>query len=273
MDLRVLPITSIRVTSSSRREFGDIDGLAASIKDVGLLQPIVVNSNHQLVCGERRLLACQRLGRKAIDAHVAHDLDDALKALQAQRAENVHRKDFTPSEAVAIGKRIEEAYRPKAEKAMAEGQKAGGNTGGRRRQNSSGANCPRAIRDESKRTTAVAAEAAGMSRKTYEKAKKVVDAAVQQPDLFGPVVAEMDATGKVDPAYRKVQETKLDAEVKAQQERRASRKGLTPAKWQAIVEKIEKLNELLSKPALCISVLEVQIGVKKLLEEVRSIQV
>jgi hypothetical protein len=106
----------------------------------------------------------------------------------------VNRKDFTPSEAVAIGKRIEEAYRPKAEKAMAEGQKAGGNIGGRGRQNSSGADCPRAIRDDSKRTAAVAAAAAGMSRKTYEKAKKVVDAAVRQPDLFGPVDAETQAT-------------------------------------------------------------------------------
>lgn len=269
MDLRVLPIASIRVTSSSRREFGDIDGLAASIKELGLLQPIIVNSGHQLVCGERRLLACQRLGMKEIDAHIARDLDDALKALKAQRDENVHRKDFTPSEAVAIGKRIEEAYRPKAERA----QSAAGGDKKSDKAKSLGANCPKRSRDESARTTAVAAEAAGMSRKTYEKAKKVVEAAVKQPDLFGPVVAEMDATGKVDPAYRKVQEAKLDAEVKAQHERRAKRKGITPKRWQSIVEKIEKLNEQLSKPALCVSVLEVQIGVKKLLEEVRSIQV
>jgi hypothetical protein len=46
--------------------------------------------------------------------------------------------------------------------------------------------------------------AVGMSGKTFEKAKAVVEAAEENPDAFAPVVAEMDRTGKVDPAYKKV---------------------------------------------------------------------
>jgi hypothetical protein len=39
---------------------------------------------------------------------------DAALLLQAERDENTCRKDFTPSEAVAIGKELEELERPKA---------------------------------------------------------------------------------------------------------------------------------------------------------------
>jgi hypothetical protein len=123
-------------------------------------------------------------------------LDDALKAL---RDVNVHRRDFTPSEAVAIGKRIEEVYRPKARGAMS----AGGGDKKSAAAKSGGQILPTRSRAESKRTATVAAEGAGMSRETYRKAKAVVEAAVQQPDLLGPVVADMHATGKVDPGYRK----------------------------------------------------------------------
>jgi len=47
-----------------------------------------------------------------------------------------------------------------------------------------------------------------MSGRTYEKAKAVVEAAEADPDTFGPVVQEMDETGKVDPAFRTVREQK-----------------------------------------------------------------
>jgi hypothetical protein len=47
-----------------------------------------------------------------------------------------------------------------------------------------------------------------MSGRTYEKAKAVVAAAEREPTRFGPVAEEMDPSGKVDPAYRKVSERK-----------------------------------------------------------------
>jgi hypothetical protein len=86
----------------------------------------------------------------------------------------------------------------------AQKQKAGkskdGKAGGRgRRKENLRESCPEVLgqpkQDESQRTTSKAAEAAGLSRKTYEKAKAVVEAAEQDPQLFGDLPAQMDATG------------------------------------------------------------------------------
>ncbi len=51
------------------------------------------------------------------------------------------------------------------------------------------------------------AAAIGMSGRTYEKAKVVVEAAESEPEKFLPVKEEMDRTGKVDPAYRQIRST------------------------------------------------------------------
>ena len=45
---------------------------------------------------------------------------------------------------------------------------------------------------------------AGVSGRTVEKIAKVVEAAEQDPDKFGHLTAEMDRTGKVNGAYRKL---------------------------------------------------------------------
>ena len=73
--------------------------------------------------------------------------------------------------AVAIGEAIEKIERPKA-KAK---QKAGGGDKKSPAAKSVGKTLPKRLRDESSRTTAQAAEAAGMSRPTYEKAKAVIE--------------------------------------------------------------------------------------------------
>jgi hypothetical protein len=43
-----------------------------------------------------------------------------------------------------------------------------------------------------------------MSPRTYDKAKRVVEAAEADPESFGDLPAAMDAEGKVDPAYREL---------------------------------------------------------------------
>lgn len=93
----------IKVENRFRKDFGDIEGLAASIAELGLLQPVGIDSNYRLVFGERRLRACQSLGWESIPARTVH-LDSILKG---ELAENEFRKDFTPSERVAIGEAIE----------------------------------------------------------------------------------------------------------------------------------------------------------------------
>lgn len=51
--------------------------------------------------------------------------------------------------------------------------------------------------------------AVGMSGKTYERAKEIVEAAAAEPEKFGPLVEKMDRTGKVR-AERKAGCTRKD---------------------------------------------------------------
>jgi ParB family chromosome partitioning protein len=106
MDESVLQIDlgAIDVGERARKDLGDIDGLAASIETIGLLQPIGIDANYRLVFGERRLRAFERLGRGTIPARLV----DVASVLLAEHAENEIRKDFTPSERVAIAKAIED---------------------------------------------------------------------------------------------------------------------------------------------------------------------
>lgn len=61
-DFQIISINLIKIGPRLRKEFGDIDALAKSIKDFGLLQPIVITNDKWLVAGERRLRAVKSLG-------------------------------------------------------------------------------------------------------------------------------------------------------------------------------------------------------------------
>ena len=63
-------IADIRIGVRHRRDFGDIDALAASMDAIGLLHPIVVTAKGKLLCGERRLRAAKLLGWKTIPVTV-----------------------------------------------------------------------------------------------------------------------------------------------------------------------------------------------------------
>ncbi len=63
-----LRIDSIKIGDRRREEMGDIQGLADSISKYGLLHPIVVEGDLNLVAGRRRLAACQALEYEYIEA-------------------------------------------------------------------------------------------------------------------------------------------------------------------------------------------------------------
>jgi ParB family chromosome partitioning protein len=84
-----------------RTRFDDetIDSLAASIREVGILQPIVVRrvaGRYELIAGERRLRAARKAGLATIPA-VVRDSDDA-DILREAIIENIHREDLGPIE-------------------------------------------------------------------------------------------------------------------------------------------------------------------------------
>jgi ParB family transcriptional regulator, chromosome partitioning protein len=80
-----------------RREIADekINELAQSIKSCGLIQPIVVRrvgDGYQLVVGERRYLACRKLGWKKIAASVKTLSDNAMATIAL--IENLQRENL-----------------------------------------------------------------------------------------------------------------------------------------------------------------------------------
>lgn len=82
-----------------------LDELVASIREVGLLQPIVVRpisgaaageAQYELIMGERRLRASKQLGLATIPAVVKNTADEEM--LRDALLENLHRADLNPLE-------------------------------------------------------------------------------------------------------------------------------------------------------------------------------
>ena len=88
-----------------RQTFDDdsLEELAASIREVGLLQPVVVRKvmpgHFELVMGERRWRACQRAGLEHVPAIVRGTPDDEL--LREALMENLHREQLNPLDEAA----------------------------------------------------------------------------------------------------------------------------------------------------------------------------
>ncbi|MEW2161652.1 ParB/RepB/Spo0J family partition protein [Streptomyces sp. NPDC007084] len=101
-----LPLDFITPNPRQPREVFDEDALAelvTSIKEVGLLQPVVVRqvgpSRFELIMGERRFRACREAGLEAIPA-IVRATDDEKLLLDAL-LENLHRAQLNPLEEAA----------------------------------------------------------------------------------------------------------------------------------------------------------------------------
>ncbi|MFF3455596.1 ParB/RepB/Spo0J family partition protein [Streptomyces sp. NPDC002730] len=101
-----LPIDTITPNPRQPREVFDEDALAelvTSIKEVGLLQPVVVRQSgperYELIMGERRWRACREAGLERIPA-IVRDTDDEKLLLDAL-LENLHRAQLNPLEEAA----------------------------------------------------------------------------------------------------------------------------------------------------------------------------
>ena len=96
-----LPLSQIRPNPYQPRQDVDpvaLEELKASIRQAGLLQPVVVRTaregGYELIAGERRLRACQALGWERIPA-VKRDVDDRT-VLTLALIENLQRDDLSP---------------------------------------------------------------------------------------------------------------------------------------------------------------------------------
>jgi ParB family transcriptional regulator, chromosome partitioning protein len=101
-----IPIAAIEPNPQQPRQVFDDEALAEladSVREVGLLQPVVVRETepgrYQLVMGERRWRAAQRAGVEAIPAIIRDTADTAM--LRDALLENLHRQQLNPLEEAA----------------------------------------------------------------------------------------------------------------------------------------------------------------------------
>ncbi len=106
--LRVVPISHIRPSAfQPRTHFNEesMASLAASIREVGLLQPVLVrdlpdeDGSYELIAGERRWRAARRAGLQTIPVLV--QLADDRTSLEQALVENLHRDDLNALEEAA----------------------------------------------------------------------------------------------------------------------------------------------------------------------------
>ena len=190
----------------SRRQL-KIAELADDIAARGLLCPLLVTPERLIIDGERRRAALELLEQqgRSVPAlvRILATAKEAIDLLGTEWAANEQREPHTAEAKVSYARRrlaLEEQAK------AAERRREGGAKGGR----SSGTADPELgdvkTEGEDGRAKARAAKAAGFaSRKAFERAAEVVDAAKAEPEKYGELLAELNATGKTEAMHRKLQ--------------------------------------------------------------------
>ena len=97
---RMIPIEQIDPNPDQPRQaMGDLSELIASVKEKGIIEPLVVRqrgTRYQIIAGERRYHAGSQAGLQELPA-VIRDVDDT-EMLEIALVENIQRKDLTPFE-------------------------------------------------------------------------------------------------------------------------------------------------------------------------------
>src|SRR5947209_16266520 len=179
-------IDQIQVGFRYRKDLGDLRALADSISEIGLLHPIVVTPEGRLIAGQRRLEACRLLGWTEVRVTVV----DLYQAARGEAHENFVRKDLLPSEIVALKRAIE----PLESRAARERQGSRADVGH-----------PPTMAESHGDTRDKIARYLGVGRTTIERAEAVVEAAEEEPEEYGYLVEQMDRSGKVAGAYRRLE--------------------------------------------------------------------
>lgn len=199
------PASTIVIAGRTRSDMGDLDGLAQSINDVGgLLMPIAVKPNGELIAGHRRLLAWQRSDFKDQPIPVHYVDVDAIAsgAKIAEYTENIARKDFTWAERCSLWLEVEPALKEAARKRQRE---HGGTAPGRAAEAPSDAG---RLRDQM-------AKVSGRGGKSMEKAVAIYKAWQADPVRYGLVLGDMNRNG-VNGAYNRFRNMQAVERIRAE---------------------------------------------------------
>lgn len=120
MEIKDIRLSEICISDlNTRKDLGagtedsSLVDLANSIEEKGLLNPIIVKRNkddtYDLIVGQRRFLACQKLGWETIPA-IIRDITDDMDGTIISLIENVHRADMNPIDKARAYSKIYQKY-------------------------------------------------------------------------------------------------------------------------------------------------------------------
>jgi hypothetical protein len=155
-------LTDITIPTRRHRKQHDPERLANSMREVGLLQPIVLTGEKVLVAGLHRLRAAELLKWETITAEFVSG--DELEAELAEIDENLMREQLTVHEQSEHIARREQIMRARGERAMRGGQLGNKNAS---------KNEPATVTGSSEKTTKELAAELGVSESTYQKRSKI----------------------------------------------------------------------------------------------------
>lgn len=115
--MEIMKLDQLKVKSSYLRTDTDVEKLKKSIETVGLIQPLVINGNNELIAGGRRYSALSALGIEEAPVHRVHKSNSEQELMSID--ENLVRLDLNKVEfekCLARGKEIYEELNPMAKK-------------------------------------------------------------------------------------------------------------------------------------------------------------
>ena len=106
-----LPLEELDISSANvRRDVGDISELADSIREQGILEPLIVrpttDGRYEVIIGSRRLAAAKQVGLSLVPV-IVQEISDS-QAVVRSLVENLQRGDLTLEERVEAYKRLQE---------------------------------------------------------------------------------------------------------------------------------------------------------------------
>lgn len=96
--MQTLEIEEIHEKRNIREELGDLTDLTNSIKVHGILIPLIVDKDKNLIAGHRRLQAAKDAGLDEVPVHMIDGYMTPETRIEAQIIENIQRKDLDPFE-------------------------------------------------------------------------------------------------------------------------------------------------------------------------------
>ena len=91
-------IDEVKLKETIREDLGDLTMLATSLSKLGLLTPILIDRNNNLITGARRLAACRKAGIRQLPAIRLDIAYDSMTALEIQVDMNLCRQPLTNTE-------------------------------------------------------------------------------------------------------------------------------------------------------------------------------